>query len=246
MNKRLLICALLSIGQFVYASSYGFASALTETFPVGGDGGGLSSHRHKVYSPLVTVGSLPKSPSYIHVESFADLTDGLSKGTSPTISIQLMTDFALSDALTGASYSSIHKLNIGSGAKLVEGDLTRIVSAFPNLTSLIVGDHAASISSEELATELPKLIRIQELNIDGASVTDEVVEALVPVAGTLHTLHLNHASLTGASAETLKRFKNLVHLNTLGTRAILKAQADVIKDAIPALRVKGAFKRNAF
>ncbi|MBY0462455.1 MAG: hypothetical protein K2Q34_04665 [Alphaproteobacteria bacterium] len=247
MNKRLLICALLSIGQLVYTSSYVFASALTlQTTEDGAVSPGHMHHKAPSSTAAVVIHDGAKPSAYICVENLAELIDGLSKGTSSAISIQLMRDFTLSDVLTGTPYASIQRLNIGSFAKLEKGDLTLIISAFPNLTKLILGNNAASIPSDELAAELPKLRHLQGLNVAGESVTDDVIEAILPLVGTLHELHLNNTSLTEGSVETLKHFKHLTHLNTLGTRTILREQADAIKAAIPALAVKDAFKRSAF
>lgn len=250
MNKRLLIYALLSMGQLVYTSSYVFASALTDSLTAG-DGTVSPGHMHHKASSSAAVvtmhdGVLPKPPSYIRVEALADLTDGLSKGALSTISIQMMRDFELSDILDGTSYSFIQGLNIGSFAKLKAGDLRLIVSAFSNLTELTLGNNAVSIPSDELASELRKLSSLRKLNIAGESVTDEVIEALVPLAGTLQILHLNNANITARGADLLKSFENLTELNVLGTRAVGKDEAAAIIDKIPALDAKGALKRNRF
>ncbi|MBY0281633.1 MAG: hypothetical protein K2W94_05685 [Alphaproteobacteria bacterium] len=74
----------------------------------------------------------------------------------------------------------------------------------------------------------------------GEKVTDDVVSALLPLAGSLQKLFLiNCSSLTSASLDTLKQFNHLIYLNTSGTTAVGEAEADAIKTAIPALQVKG-------
>ena len=242
MNKRLLICALLGLGQLMSTSSY--ASGAEVIPPPSDDGTLKAGHMHRVgaSSKIHSDDRLdsPK-PSYVHVETSEDLSTGLANASSHAISIQLMRDFKLSDVIEGNSYPAIRDLVVGFFVKLNEGDLTLIATSFPNLKKLCLPTSPFSV--DELTTELPKLA-LQELNITGENITDDVVEALLPLAETLTVLHLNDAVLTARGVENLKRFTNLKYLNVIGTRAIGKDQAAAIKGAIPALKAKGAFDRS--
>jgi len=240
MNKRLLICALLSIGQLVFSSSYAKGTDV-EPSPDSTRVG----HMHHKPSTAEDVGVV-STASPVVVYKREDFSGALSSGTAASISLQLMNDCNLSELLTGVRYSFVKRFMIGFPVTLNEGDLIRIASAFPKLTALgVSGTGLSALSSEELITELPKLIYLQELNITGKNITDEVIEALVPLAGTLQVLHINYATLTARGVEALKRFSNLTYLNTVGTR-IEKSEIADIKRIIPALGVEGAFEKSTF
>ncbi len=209
MKKRLLTYSLLALGQLIYLSSSVIASADVDLRMHTGHGVAAGHMHHKDPSAVIPIEITPLSqPSVVAIYKVDEWSGALSDEAEKTISLVSRSGYTLSEVLTSA-YPAVRGFFVGPIAKLNAGELSLIPAAFSNLRKLTLCS-TASLSAEELASELPKLRHLEELNITGKNITDDVVKALADhLAGTLRRLHLNGASLTAAGIEELQRLSNL-------------------------------------
>ena len=122
----------------------------------------------------------------------------------------------------------------------ITGDLGAALLRLPSLQQLIIradGDIPTEAEWTRLCTRLRLLPELEDLEIDGDSITDATIAKL---AGhpRLRTIHFESSQLTPGSLKTLMSFPNLRDLTILTSSHFTPEDVKAFKAALPSVKIE--------